>query len=208
MAEVPNTRSALFYGRVLIFILLLCIAGILVYKSYWGGSSTSGGSYTKVPKEYQINYMPADFRANIDPEDAVAILSNPRRYRKEFNELVYNLNTSILRHVGNRMGLTESQKEEVAEAYEEHHPYLRNLYFNDFLRLKDTTSVLYQSWYDNESTNAVEILDEIASRYTCFLVNLVMTNVVKTMGWRYFSLKVKKWIPPVEWPSLRLCAPC
>jgi hypothetical protein len=48
--------------------------------------------------------------------------------------------------------------------------------------MKDTTSNLYQTWYDNEGTNAVSIMREAAAKYTCFLVNQVITTLVETTG--------------------------
>lgn len=179
MAKEPapsNTNLAI--GRLILFILLLSLGGIILYKYY----SAKGGRYTNVPKEMQINYLPADYQFNLDEERALDILSNPQRNRREFNELVYDLNLSILHHVANRMGLSEEQQEMVREEYEKHHPYLRDLYYNDFLALKDTTSNLYQTWYDNEGANSTAVLREVASKYTCFFVNHVFTSVVETEG--------------------------
>ena len=64
---------------------------------------------------------------------------------------------------------------------------MRNLYYNDFLALKDSTSQLYQIWYDNEGTNAVQVLHEVASKYTCFLVTQIMTSLVPTKGGSIFA---------------------
>ncbi|MBL7791917.1 MAG: DUF4230 domain-containing protein, partial [Saprospiraceae bacterium] len=128
----------------------------------------------------QLNYIPADYSPNVDEEEALRILSNPQRNRKEFNDLVFKINMSILMHVANRMGLDDANKSKIRPEYEKHHEYLKNLYYHDFVSLKDTTSNLYQSWYDNESSNAVDILREIASKYTCFLVTQIMTTLVQT----------------------------
>jgi hypothetical protein len=114
-------------------------------------------------------------------EDALAIISNPERYRREFNQLVYDINTSVLRHVGKRMGLSDSLQQAVIKEYEtNHHPYLRTLYYNDFIRLRDTTANLYETWYDNEGGSATKDLDEITSKYTCYLINQVMATVIQT----------------------------
>ncbi len=179
MAKEPTPSNPnLVIGRLILFILLLSLGGIILYKYY----STQGGRYTTVPKEMQINYLPSDYQVNIDEERALEILSNPQRKRREFNELVYDLNLSILNHVANRMGLNEAQQEQVREEYEKHHSYLHNLYYQDFTALKDTTSNLYQTWYENESTNATAVLREVASKYTCFFVNHIFTTVLETEG--------------------------
>ena len=86
------------------------------------------------------------------------ILENPRRYRREFDELVYEINRSIIEHVTARMDLPDSLKMKAYQEYERQHPYLSDLYYNDYLSIKDTTSTLYQSWYENESTSSVETL--------------------------------------------------
>ncbi len=163
-------------GKMIIWVTALCVLGVFGYKYLKG----KGGSFTSVPEEVQINYIPADFQLDIDEENALAVLSNPHRYRREFNQLVFDVNMAILHHVANRMDLSDSLKNNIQFEYQKHHPYLRTLYFNDFVALKDTTSNLYQMWYDNESTNAVEILNEISSKYTCFLVNHVFSTLLPT----------------------------
>ncbi len=173
--ESSNAGNA---GRMLIFIVLLSISVVVIYKNFAG----KGGSFTKVPKELQINYKPSNFHVDIDEDDALVILSNPYRYKRDFDQLVYDINMSILNHVAERMGLDSEVKGKLESEYKKHHPYLKKLYFEDFVALKDTTSVIYQTWYDNESTNAVEVFDEIASKYTCFFVNQIITTLVKTEG--------------------------
>ncbi|MCB0635997.1 MAG: DUF4230 domain-containing protein [Lewinella sp.] len=176
-----NRQNINRYGRVLIFVLLAVIAVIVVSRHYKdrGGSGSglfSGGRTAS----YELQYLPADYQMNIDVEDAMNIAKNPERYHREFNQLVYDINTSILRHVANRMGLTDSLKAAVLAEYENHHPYLRNLYYNDFLRLRDTSANMYESWYENEGGSAVKALEEIASKYTCFLVNQILATVIET----------------------------
>lgn len=163
--------------RALLVILAVSLVGVILYKRF-----ISPTGYTNVPKELQVNYVPSDFNISIDEENALAILSNPHRYRKEFNDLVFDINMSILYHVANRMNLNEEDKGKLREEYEKHHPYLRNLYFHDFVALKDTTSNLYQTWYDNEGSNAVDVLREVAGKYTCFLVTQIITTLVPTKG--------------------------
>ena len=158
-------------------IVAISLVGMILFKKF-----VSPPGYSNVPKEIQVNYIPSDFEINIDEENALAILSNPQRYRREFNDLVYEINLSILYHVANRMNLSEADKGRIREEYEKHHPYLRNLYYHDFVALKDTTSNLYQTWYDNEGANAIEVLREVASKYTCFLVTQIITTLVPTKG--------------------------
>lgn len=174
--STPSTSQRLNTGRLIVLVLALSLGGIVLYKYY----KKNWANYTMIPKELQLNYLPSDFHANIDEEEALRVLENPQRNRAEFNQLVYDLNMSILMHVANRMGVGDEVKGKIKGEYEKHHSYLKNLYYNDFVSLKDTTSQLYQTWYDNESTNAVQILREIASKYTCFLVTQVMTTLVKT----------------------------
>lgn len=155
-------------------------AGILGVALVIGILQRNKGSYTRIPKEYQIKYVPADFRPQIDTENALAVLQNPYRYNREFNDLIYQFNLSLLDHVANRMGLSDSLKLEVQKTYDKHHPYISRLYFNEFTALQDTTSELYQKWYNSESTDAVAILKEVGSKYTCFLTNLVFSTVLET----------------------------
>jgi hypothetical protein len=176
--DIRPTETGLNIGRLVVFALALSLAGIILYKYY--GNRIRG--YTSIPKELQLNYLPADYSVTIDPDDALAILSNPERYRKEFNQMVYDMNMSILQHVANRMGISDSLKSLIRVEYEKHHPYLRNLYFHDFMQLKDTTSNLYQTWYNNEGGTSVDALNQVASKYTCFLVTQVITTLVKTLN--------------------------
>lgn len=175
--------SRISIGKWVIIILGVALVGIYLFRNIYNKAR----GYTNVPKEVQLKYVPSDYNMGIDTDNAIAILSNPHRYRREFNDMVYDLNMSILNHVANRMDLPTSAKSQLDEEYDKHHPYLRNLYFNDFVQMKDTTSALYQTWYDNESTSAVEILKEIASKYTCFLVNHVITSLIETQNGKVFA---------------------
>ncbi len=168
--------------RALLLIIALSLLGIIAYRKW-----ISPLGYSSIPKELQLTYIPSDYTFNIDEENALAILSNPHRYRREFNDLVYDINLSLLFHVAKRMNLNEVDKNTIREEYEKHHPYLRNLYFQDFVALQDTTSQLYQTWYDNEGTNAVQVLREVASKYTCFLVTQIMTSLAPTKGGSIFA---------------------
>jgi len=179
MAESNSPRSIRSMGKILIYISIISVAAVLLGRyliNSWGGGS--GGGFSS-PKEVQINYIPADFDYQIDDERALEVLANPQRNRKEFNELVYNFNLSLLNHVARRMDLPDTLQASIRDEYEKHHPYLRQLYYNDFTTLMDTTGNLYQSWYENEYSGAVSVMKEVASKYTCFLVNHVISSLLK-----------------------------
>ena len=167
--------SGTSFGRMLLFVTLMSIVGFVLFNYY----KNNVKDYQRLPSEMQVTYVPSDFEFNIDDENTLAILSNPHRYRREFNDLIYNFNLSLLGHVANRMDIADSLKAQIVTEYDKHHHYLKQLYFNDFIQLQDTTSGLYQAWYDNESTNAVKVMNEVASKYTCFLVNHVIMALLK-----------------------------
>lgn len=180
-----NYQKANRVGRIIIFALLAAVAAIVVHRFY---QSRPGTSFLSQPKEYELNYMPADYEMTIDEEDALAIANNPRRYKREFNQLVYDINTSVLRHVSTRMGLTDSLRTAALQEYEDnHHSYLANLYYQDLLKLKDTTSSIYETWYDNESGSATKALEEITSKYTCYLINQIMATVLDAPEGRIYA---------------------
>ena len=171
------------FGMIALYVLVLSTFGMLLYnyfsKTNNNSPSSFGEKYTNVPEELKINYIPANFSFDMDDENTLAVLSNPHRYRKEFKKLVYKFNLSLLNHVATRMNLPDSLKNRLPTEYQKHHDYLSQLYFNDFIALRDSSSALYETWYDNESTSAVEALNEVASKYTCFLVNHVITTMLK-----------------------------
>ncbi len=135
---------------------------------------------THIPKELHINYIPAEYDANVDEEDALIILSNPNRYRRDFDKLVYDFNLSLLQHVANRMDLSTDIKSRLETEYQKHHPYLKDLYFQDFIALKDTTDSYQQLWYETNNANAVEVLNEVASKYTCPFINTIITSLLQS----------------------------
>lgn len=182
-------------GKVVIFMLIVSVAIILAVK-FWpraegasliGNGNGNIGTNTKIPKEIQVKYMPSTFSYSIDEEDAVAIITNPLRYKREFNDLVRDLNLAILDHVAVRMDLGGAVRKQIKEEYEKSHAYLRNMYYQDFISLQDSTSILAQSWYSNEAGSATKILHEVASKYTCFLVNQIMATVLETQGGSFYG---------------------
>lgn len=162
--------------RLLVFILAIGSLGFIVYRYYF----SDGGSYTNIPQEVQIKYVPSDFKADIDYENALPILANPERYSREFDGLIHDFNLSLLNHVANRMNLSDSLKIKVRQEYETHHPYIEKLMFNDFVAMRDSSSSLYNTWYQNQMTGAVDVLNEVASKYTCFLINQIMGTLLPT----------------------------
>ncbi|MBI1226806.1 MAG: DUF4230 domain-containing protein [Bacteroidetes bacterium] len=162
-------------GRLIVFILAVSLLGFIVYKYYF-----SDASYTNIPQEVQIKYVPSDFKADIDYDNALPILSNPVRYSREFDQLIHDFNLSLLNHVANRMNLSDSLKIRVRQEYEKHHSYIEKLMFNDFVAMRDSTSSLYNTWYQNELTGAVDMLNEVASKYTCFLINQILATLIPT----------------------------
>jgi len=162
--------------QMVIVVLIMGILGTLVYKYYRGAP----GSFLAKPAEYQLQYMPSDFRVTIDPETALAILQNPKRYRREFDQLVYDINTDILQHVSNRMGLNDSLRTEVLREYDRQHPQMKDLYYTDFIKMRDTSAAVYETWYEEGGSKLTEIFEEVASNYTCFMVNKIIAVVIRT----------------------------
>lgn len=179
--NTPRRGGGTSWLMTIVYLAALGLAGTVIYKYYKDGSLSGEGNYTNIPKEITITYVPSDFHPTIDESHAIVVLSDPNKYKKDFNDLVYQINMDLLNHVSSRMGVPSEMKSRIEKEYsEKHHPYLKQLYFNDFVQLKDTTSNLYQSFYNNQATSAVEALNEVASKYTCFLVNSVVINLIKS----------------------------
>ena len=170
----PNGDSASPLKVGLLFALI-CVALYLAYTTWMGGDVQSS-----IPRAMQVTYVPADFKMNLDEQKTLDILSNPQRYRQEFDELILNFNTDLVVHVSNRMGLSAPYRTAAVNEYRKMHPYIRQMYFNDIIGLSDTTSQLYRTWYENEGATAADLLNEVASKYTCFFITNIMTTVLKT----------------------------
>ncbi len=171
-------------SKALLYTLFLGICLLLFYNYFKNSdfSFSKGENYTSIPKEMQIKYIPSEFDFTVDDETTLAILTNPERYQREFNDLIYNFNLSMLNHVANRMDLPDSIKMEIEPAYQQQHPYLRQMYYNDFLKIRDTSANIYESWYGNNFNSATEALNEVASNYSCYLVNQIIMNLVVSKG--------------------------
>lgn len=172
----PSPRGGSVLAKQMILLALVCIGGILVYRNFFSGSL--GDIFSK-PKEVSLTYVPSDFQPNLNEETTLRILSQPEQYRKEFDDLVYNFNLSLLYHVANRMALPDSLKSKLEPQYRQHHDYLKNLYFNDFVAIKDTTAGMYENWYNDNSNQAVRVFNEVAGKYTCFFVTQIMATLLR-----------------------------
>ena len=168
--------------KLLLYTLFFGICLLLFYNYFKKSSLSNGDNYTSIPKEMQIKYIPAEFDFQVDDETTLAILTNPERYQREFNDLIYNFNLSMLNHVANRMDLSDSIKMEIEPTYQKQHPFLRQMYYNDFLKIKDTSANMYESLYGNNYNLATEALNEVASNYSCYLVNQIIMNLVISKG--------------------------
>ncbi len=185
-------------GPIILFMAVLGIAGMIIYKTFKGaGSEHPTSRHTKTTtvigkdgKKKKMTFVPADFDLNMDEDQILAILKNPGKHKKEFDKLVYNINVKVLKHVANRMGLPKDLKREVESEYKHHHPYMKKMYLRDFESLKDTTSNLYKIWYNNQATSSVKLFNEVASKYTCYLVDLIFSTVAEKGG--YDLLKKNK----------------
>ncbi|MBU6340811.1 MAG: DUF4230 domain-containing protein [Bacteroidetes bacterium] len=174
------SEPAPMMGRPLVLMLLLLLAAVVLYRAFWGDQP-----WFQTPKSVRLTYVDSQFQPNINEESALQILSNPEKYRQEFNDLVYNFNMSLLFHVANRLALPDSLKRKIEPAYQTHHPYLRDLYFNDFVALKDTAATFYENWYNDNANQAVQLFNEVSGKYTCFLVTQIMASMIKTSNGRY-----------------------
>jgi hypothetical protein len=164
-------------GRQFMLLFLIVVAGFLIYRTLF-----SSGSLFEDPKQVRLTYVPSDFQPNLDEQATLQILANPEKYKKEFDDLVYNFNISLLFHVANRMALPDSLKYRLEPAYRIHHAYLKSLYYNDFIALKDTAATLYETWYNDNANQAVQLFNEVAGKYTCFFVTQIMATLLQASG--------------------------
>ncbi len=164
-------------GQQLLLLALISVAAILLFRLLTSDNAVTDAF--KGPQPVQLTYVPSDFRPSIDEENTLRILAQPEKYRKEFDDLVYNFNLSLLYHVANRMNLDDSLKRLLEPEYRKHHDYLKSLYFNDFVALRDTTAYLYENWFRDNNNQAVRIFNEVAGKYTCFFVTQIMATLLK-----------------------------
>jgi hypothetical protein len=176
------------FGKQILLLAMVVVGGILVYNTFFSGSGGGLGLFGGGGgREVQLTYVPNDFKPSLNEEATLKILSDPAKYRKEFDDMVYNFNLSLLYHVANRMGMPDSLKRRLEPAYKQHHNYLEALYYEDFLALKDSSATLYETWYNDNTNQAVEIFNEVAGKYTCFFVTQVMATLIETEGGRLMA---------------------
>jgi len=186
--ETDLTGKKILIIKILMVILFVSLAGILVLNLFFkeGSGGRLGGS--SVPKEFLVAYRPANFKVDLDEREAIVVLSNPEKYPEAFDKLVFQMNAALIRHVGNRMGLTATQIEAMLVTYRNNfHTQLKDWYFRDFIAAVDTTSHLYQSWYENQAHNAVEKIHIVASKYTCFLMQQLLSEVLQTEAGKFYA---------------------
>jgi hypothetical protein len=167
------------FGKQILLIGLLALAIYLIYRVFSGGGAGIADIFTG-PEEVDLTYVPSDFKANLDEESTLRILADPQKYKAEFDALVYQFNSQLLYHVANRMNLDDSLKRRLEPLYKTHHSYLSNLYYNDFLAIKDTSAALYETFYSDREHQSVRLFNEVAGKYTCFFVTQIMATLLKT----------------------------
>lgn len=174
----PEGGGGSVLGKQLFLLVLVCIAAVVVYRMFSSGGGLSG--IFSDPKQVRLTYVQSDFQPNLDEEATLRILSQPEQYHKEFDQMVYDFNLSLLYHIANRMALPDSVKRRLEPEYQKQHDYLKAMYYNDFVALKDTTAGMYETWYNDNTNQAVQIFNEVAGKYTCFFVTQIMATLIKT----------------------------
>lgn len=174
----PEGGGGSILGKQLFLLVLVCIGGVVVYRMFSGDGGISG--FFQSPKEVRLTYVQSDFQPNLDEEATLRILSQPEQYHKEFDQMVYDFNVSLLYHIANRMALPDSLKRRLEPEYQKQHDYLKSMYYNDFVALKDTTAGMYENWYNDNANMAVQIFNEVAGKYTCFFVTQIMATLIKS----------------------------
>ncbi len=196
-----NGGGGSIFGKQILLVGLLAAAGFMIYKAFFGGG-TGIADFFKGSESVDVTYIPSDFQPNLDEESTLRILSEPEKYRKEFGELVYGFNMSLLYHIANRMDLDDSLKRRLEPMYQVHHEYLNELYFNDFVALRDTTAGLYNAFYKDNANQAVRVFNEVAGKYTCFYVTQIIASLLHTTGGKLMA-KAKAWNRPAQWRSMK-----
>jgi hypothetical protein len=184
--DAPDEEGGGGLGKQLLLIALLTIAVIVGYQAFFSDGAGFSNPFSS-PEEVRMTYVPSDFNPNLDEERTLRILSRPEMYRKEFDQLVYDFNLSLLYHVANRMGLPDSLKRRLEPQYKIHHDYLSKLYYNDFVAIQDSTASLYEAWYSDQTSQAVRIFNEVAGKYTCFFVTQVMATLLRVSGGKFLA---------------------
>lgn len=172
-------------AKQMVLLLLVCVVGIVLYRTLFSGGGLS--NLLQNPKEVKLTYVPSDFQPNLDEQATLTILANPEQHKKEFDDLVYNFNLSLLFHVASRMGLPDSLKRRLEPMYRQQHEFLKTMYYNDFVALKDTSAGVYETWYNDNANQAAQLFNEVAGKYTCFFVTQIMATLVKASNGKVWA---------------------
>jgi len=172
-------------------LITLAIAGVLLFFGYnhyknlgtaTGGIidifTPKGGSYEK--RDFKVKYKATDFSYKIDDAYTLKLLSDPTNHRREFNNFLYEYNMALLSHLGKRMGFTEDLMISARDKYNDHHAYIKDLYYKDFMKLRTGSNKATDTWYRQDESKAVEAFNEVSSKYTCFMVNHILTSILET----------------------------
>lgn len=162
---------------VLLVIFIVCIVGVLLFCKF-----VVLLGYMSVFKEYQVNYVFFDFWMFIDEEWVLFVFFDLNNNCWGFDELVYEVNMSILQYVGCWMNFNDGDFSCLQDEYEKYYFYLREFYFNDFIQLWDIISQFYEIWYENEGGSVIEVLWEVVGKYICFFVIQVIIILVLVKG--------------------------
>ena len=87
----PRTEGTeeVSFGKKFMLFTLLCAAGFLLYQAFGSDDNT----VSSIPRAMQVTYVPADFKMQLDNQQTLEILSNPQRYKNEFDKLILDFNS-------------------------------------------------------------------------------------------------------------------
>jgi len=169
-------------------LFTLMIAGVFLFFGYnhykkvtiLGGDTftSKGGAYEK--KYFKVKYRATDFKYVIDDDYTLQLLADPTNRRKEFNNFLYEYNMALISHLGKRMGFTDSLMISARDRYNDHHGYVKDLYYKDFMRLRSGSTKTTDTWYREDNIKAVNSFNEVSSKYTCFIINHILTSILET----------------------------
>jgi len=179
---MSNYGKGTSLSKALIYIFFISLCGLLLFNYFKGTNWGKGRDYTSKPTAVDVKYVPAEYNFDVDDDNLLHIITNPDRYTREFNDLVYDFNMSMLNHVADRMDLVDSIRFLIEPEYQEHHAYIRDMYYKDFTAIRDTSANLHESWYSNNFTSATEAFHEVSSNYSCYLINQVIMNTLLVKG--------------------------
>jgi len=140
--------------------------------------TSKGGKYEK--RDFKVIYKAAGFNYKLDDEYTLELLADPTNRRKEFNNFLYEYNMALISHLGKRMGFTDSLMISARDRYNDHHGYVKDLYYKDFMRLRTGSNKATDTWYREDNTKAVASFNEVSSKYTCFIINHILTSILET----------------------------